>query len=206
MILNLNTGEYPIGIEALKAAHPNVSLPASPTDADLMGLGHVNVLPTDQPTFDPIAKQIAEGAPHQTQAGWVQTWIVTDLPPATAAANRTAQIEAIWTRIKAERDRRVQSNGYKVGVKWYHSDTFSRSQQMGLVMAGAAIPPGLQWKTMDGSFITMTQSLAAQIFQAAMGSDMAIFTKAETLKAQVQAASDPATVDIMAGWPRGYGE
>lgn len=206
MILNLNTGEYPIGIEALKAAHPNVSLPASPTDADLMGLGHVNVLPVDQPTFDPITKQIAEGAPHQTQAGWVQTWIVTDLAPATVAANRTAQIEAIWLRIKAERDRRIQTCGYKVGSKWYHSDTFSRSQQMGLVMAGAAIPANTQWKTMDGSFVTMTQTLAGQIFQAAMLSDMAIFGKAEALRAQCAAASDPNTINILAGWPLGFGE
>ena len=207
MYRNKITGEYPQSMADIQAAHPNTTLPTVLSTEELDHLGFDLVLPTAQPPHDPVVSSIAETAPEQANDGtWHQAWAVTPLNEATASANRTAQREGIWTRIKAERDRRVQSNGYKVGAKWYHSDTFSRSQQMGLVMAGAAIPPGMQWKTMDSSFVTMTQTLAAQIFQAAMGSDMAIFTKAETLKAQVQAASDPASVDIMAGWPKGYGE
>ena len=38
---------------------------------------------------------------------------------------------------------------------------------MGLVMLGDNIPAGLQWKTMDGSFVVMTPSLAQQVFAAA---------------------------------------
>lgn len=108
---------------------------------------------------------------------------------------------AIWERIKIERDRRIQQQGYVAGDKRFHGDTFSRTQQMGLVMLGAGIPPGLQWKTMDGSFVTMTQTLAQQVFAAAAASDIALFTHAETLRAQVNASSDPESVDITAGWP-----
>lgn len=112
---------------------------------------------------------------------------------------------ALWERIKAERDRRTQAGGYQAGGKWFHSDTFSRTQQMGLVMLGANIPSGLQWKTMDGSFITMTQGLAGQVFAAAAASDTALFTHAEALRADVDAAADPAAVDIGAGWPEVFG-
>ena len=105
--------------------------------------------------------------------------------------------EERWAAIKAIRDRKTQSGGYKVGEDWFHSDTFSRTQQMGLVMLGANIPRGMSWKTMDGVFVPMTQTLAQQIFMAAATQDGAMFAHAEALKA------DPAA-DINAGWPETF--
>lgn len=109
-----------------------------------------------------------------------------------------------WNAIKAERDRR-KAGGVKIGDKWLHSDDGSRIQQMGLVMLGASIPANLQWKTMDGTFITMTQTLASQVFQAVAASDQAIFTAAETHRAAMEASADPATYDYSGGWPEIYG-
>ena len=110
-----------------------------------------------------------------------------------------------WEKIKAERDRRT-AGGVKVGSKWFHSDDGSRIQQMGLVMMGASIPANLQWKTMNGSFITMTQTLASQVFQAVAASDQAIFAAAETHRAAMEASADPAAYDYSTGWPKIYGE
>lgn len=101
---------------------------------------------------------------------------------------------ARWATIKALRDAKTQTGGYAVNGNWFHSDTFSRTQQMGLVMMGAAMPPGLQWKTMGGTFVPMTPTLAQQIFAAAAQQDAALFTHAEALKADLQA-------DIATGWP-----
>lgn len=120
------------------------------------------------------------------------------------AAQPTA-VSLAWSKIKSERDRRIQQGGYKVGTKWYHSDTFSRTQQMGLVMLGANLPAGVQWKTMDGTFITMTQTLAGQIFATAAASDMAVFVAAETHRVAMEASSDPATYDFSGGWPAMFG-
>lgn len=111
---------------------------------------------------------------------------------------------AKWADIKAERDRRIQSGGYMVGAKWFHSDTFSRTQQMGLVMLGANIPADTPWKTMDGSFEVMTPALAAQIFATAAASDIAIFAAAEAHKAAMEASQDPSSYDFSAGWPATY--
>lgn len=106
----------------------------------------------------------------------------------------------LWARIKEIRDTKIQNGGYQAAGKWFHSDTFSRTQQMALVMMGASVP-SVRWKTMDGSFVTMTQALAGAIFQAAAAHDAAIFAHAEALRAQVDAATDPFSVDINAGWP-----
>jgi len=125
------------------------------------------------------------------------------------AFQRTLKAEGGFrlTNIKAERDRRTQAGGYKVAGKWFHSDTFSRTQQMGLVMLGANIPAGTPWRTMDGSTVTMTQTLAGQIFGAAAASDIAIFAAAEAHIAALQESPDPGAYDYRsAGWPKIYGE
>lgn len=124
--------------------------------------------------------------------------IAVDPPKPTAAQ--------VWELIKAERDRRTDLGGYKVGTKWFHSDQKSRSQQLGLVLLGSNIPANTPWKTMDGSFVTMTQTLAGQILAAAAASDIAIFAAAETHKAAMEAAADPAAYDFSVGWPKVYGE
>lgn len=131
--------------------------------------------------------------------------ILADWAEAAAPAKVRAQR---WEDVKAIRDRRTQQGGYKVVVggvdKWFHSDIFSRTQQLGLKQAGAGVP-AVPWKTMDGSFVVMSEALAGQVFTAAVASDMAVFAHAEQLRAELQAADDPATVDIQAGWPAAFG-
>ena len=133
--------------------------------------------------------------------GWSYNGSVFTAPEPDLTALRTAH----WESIKSERDRRTQAGGYQVAGKWYHSDTFSRTQQMGLVMMGAGIPGGLQWKTMDGSFVTMTQTLAGQVFAAAAASDAALFSHAEQIKAVME--DDPVNFDLASQtWPAVFGE
>lgn len=112
---------------------------------------------------------------------------------------------ATWEKIKAERDRRVQSGGYQVGGHWFNSDTFSRTQQLGLVIMGANLPAGIQWKTLDNGFVTMTPTLASQIFQAAAASDMALFAAAIVHQTAMMASQTPETYDYSSGWPAVYG-
>lgn len=102
-----------------------------------------------------------------------------------------------WEAIKQIRDYKTQNGGYKVGSAWFHSDTFSRTQQLGLVLMGNNIPVSLQWKTMQGTFVTMTALLAQQVFSAAALQDASLFAHAEYLKANP-------SVDITSGWPETY--
>lgn len=131
-------------------------------------------------------------------------WVALDARPAKSATTLAAERAAAWERIKAERDRR-KGNGTALGGKWYHSDADSRIQQLGLFIMGANVP-AVQWKTMDGSFVTMSQQIAAGLFAAVATNDQALFTRAEQLRAAVMAADDPASIDISTGWPATFGE
>jgi hypothetical protein len=124
--------------------------------------------------------------------------------PVVEAAHVETHAQAVarmWEAIQAERDRRTQAGGYRVGVNWFHSDTFSRTQQLALLLAGANIPAGLLWKTMGGAFVPMTQTLAGQILPAAIAQESATFTAAETHRAAMEASADPTAYDFSGGWP-----
>lgn len=150
----------------------------------------------------------ATGALHFLDSEYFGHLLPTDCVPITDVeadeilAPAIAQIKAVkWGEIKAERDRRTDAGGYLAAGKWFHSDQKSRSQQLGLVLLGANIPAGLQWKTMDGSFAAMTPALAQQILAAAAASDIAIFAAAETHRAAMEASAEPAAYDFSGGWP-----
>lgn len=130
-------------------------------------------------------------------------WVASGNTPLPVDQSTTAEI---WERIKAERDRRTTASGYPAAGKWFHSDTFSRTQILALVMLGANIPVGLQWKTMDGTFVTMDATVANQVFAAAAMQDTATFQAAEIHKAAMEASEDPASYDFSTGWPAVFGE
>lgn len=108
----------------------------------------------------------------------------------------------IAQQIRNERDRRIHTSGYKVGANWFHSDQTSRIQQIGLVMMGASIPAGLQWKTMGGAKVTMTPTLAQQVFAAAAVQDA---THHAVSDAAIAAAAATPNFDLRSiAWPEGF--
>jgi len=124
---------------------------------------------------------------------------IMDAPYVIFTKKSDEQIAQVrWSKLSAIRDNLMLTGGAKVGDKWYHSDTHSKVQQLALMIAGANLPAGIQWKTMDGSFIEMTPTLALQIYSAQMAQEQAIFQVAETKKTD--------TSDLNAGWPDTYVE
>ncbi len=103
--------------------------------------------------------------------------------------------EKIWEDIKTYRDIRKFS-GTRVGDNWFHSDDSSRIQQIALMILGAGMPPGIMWKTMSGTFVPMTQTLARQIFQATVGNDSLDYAAAEQHRAAMVASENPETYDF----------
>jgi hypothetical protein len=140
--------------------------------------------------------------------GWdaFQRWLAEGNTPEPFKTD--AQIKCdMWGNIKADRDCRMDG-GFKVEVgpavfKWFHSDLKSRTQHLGLMLAGAAVPP-IPWKTMDGSFVPMSQTIVQAIFQAAMVLDSNLFTVAEQHKAAMEVSADPASYDFSTGWPEAF--
>ena len=201
--LNIETNQYPVTEERIRQENPSVVFgsPFIPLDK------YKPVTSTVKPAFNELTHYVRELHPVLGPGGFfLQQWEVVEHDPAMQEHLEGERVLEMWNAIKLIRDEKIQTGGYAVGGEWYHSDTFSRTQQMGLVMMGANIPSGLQWKTMDGSFVTMTQQLATDIFAAAAASDQALFAYAEQLRAQVEAAENPNDVDIYSGWPAVFGE
>lgn len=113
-------------------------------------------------------------------------------------------VAAAWEAIKAERDRRTFA-GVKVGQHWIHTDTFSRTQWLGMVLAGASLP-AIAWTTLDKAEVTTTPALAGQVFQAVMVSDSALFAIAKAKRVEMESSEDPAAYDVTDGWPLSFGE
>lgn len=214
LIINTETYEYPLTVEQVAALFPNTSFPVPFRPPD----GYAEVKPTPVPAHDAVTQKVVELMPLLGLDGYSQTWQVVSRfveytddagithtvveQEAEAVAEHLARLRADRREaIKAEHERRTQQGGYQAAGKWFHSDTFSRSQQLGLVYRGSNIPEGLMWKTMDGTYVEMTQAMALLVFQAALISDRANFQYAESLKAQVDSSPDPSSVNILVGWP-----
>jgi hypothetical protein len=126
-----------------------------------------------------------------------------------AAIQKENNQKEMWRQIQAFRDERVSTGGVFVAGKWFHSDSTSRIQQLGLVMMGQNMPSNLMWKTMDGTFVQMTPELAQQIFQASAASDMTNFAIAEQHRQQMLLSDDPLNYDFRntaPQWPPIFGE
>ena len=141
----------------------------------------------------------ADAAQHEALIAAVEaTYAPAVMPP---IEQRRA---AAWEAIKAERDRRA-GLGVKVGQHWFHSDQKSRTQQLGLVLLGANIHAGLQWKTLTLTpppvFVPMTQQLAQAIVSATAASDTATFAAAEAHRVAMEASAAPQDYDFSVGWP-----
>lgn len=113
----------------------------------------------------------------------------------------------VWNKIMAIRQK-VLEGGAKLSVngeiKWFNSDTFSRTQWLGMVVLGDNLPPNITWKTMDGSFVTLNPSLVKEVFTAIMTKEIMTFGNSAVLYNEVMTSSDPLSVDINKGWPESY--
>jgi hypothetical protein len=101
-------------------------------------------------------------------------------------------------RLKAIRDELTENGGCLVQGKWFHTDVKSKQQQIALTIAGTSLPDNLMWKTMDGSFVLMTPTLAQELFAAQLTREATIFGICE--------AKQGDDTPINEGWPARYVE
>ena len=148
---------------------------------------------------------------HSLDSGSEYEMLVHDggdvMPSKTAldSAKVAVDREYVWRDIQLIRDTR-KASGVKVGTHWFHSDDTSRIQHLGLVMMGVNMPSNLMWKTMGGTFVLMTPTLAQQIFMQIAFNDQAIFAKAEFHRAEINKLDNPYQYNITTGWPPIFGE
>lgn len=207
LLIDKQTRAYPLTYSQVIALYPGVSLPPIPSDEDLDAVGVAKVGYTSPPPFDATRQYLTEDAPTLVNGAFQQVWRVKTLPNVEAAQKLRAAKDAKIKEIKAERDRR-KFNGVKVDGKWIHTDTYSRTQWMALIMdrmlLGVAMQP-IPWTTMDGSIVPTTIELATAVFTATKTLDVLAFSRAAFHISQVETSADPASYDYSAGWPETFG-
>jgi hypothetical protein len=190
-----------VTIDDIRTLHPNVSIP---NGGDCEVLGFIKLALSPKPAYNAITQGVRPAQPVYINGILSQAWEVYPLPAGDVVANIAAAKQQAWDRIKAERDQR-KNGGVLVSGKWFHTDVDSRIQQLGLVLMGAGVP-SVNWKTLDGSFTTMSQALAGGIFQAVATLDMALFSVAESHRAAMEASDNPDAYDFSTGWPAHFTE
>lgn len=159
---------------------------------------------TEPPAIDTLTHTVVRDGCEQVEGEWRYKWRVDALTAEQITANLGALKAAKVTAIKTERDRR-KFNGVFTNNKWIHSDTYSRTQWLGMVMMGANLPV-IEWTTMDGTTISTTPTLAQAVFQGTATLDATLFAYAKSLAIAVNESTDPNSIDITTGWPVTFGE
>jgi len=84
--------------------------------------------------------------------------------------------------------------------KWMQTDAHSRTQWLALYVA-PSIGPGIVWRTMDGSYVTVTREVVDNVYAKTTLLDMLAFGNAETHRAGIMGSTDPESYDFSTGWP-----
>ena len=130
-----------------------------------------------------------------------KAWV---LDKAAAQAHKTAQQEEMWTRIKQKRHDNLRGGVYVKSIgKWLHSDDESRAQYT-FMRTMPALPEKLVWKTMDNTFVPITQALLDELSLQLLADEQADFANAERHRAAMLKADNPLDYDYSGGWTANY--
>lgn len=133
--------------------------------------------------------------PHSTWNGTAWT-----IAPEKQAELKAQHQEQIWEQIKQKRHHHTHSGVYLSSVgKWFHTDESSRTQYLALQIL-PQLPPDLQWKTMDNSFVPLTKPLLTELAMTILTNEQANFANAERHRMAMLQADNPLDYDFSTGW------
>lgn len=130
---------------------------------------------------------------------------ITYTPPQIDhAALKKAQQSQAWELIKQKRYDNVHSGCYIKSVdKWFHSDEPSRIQYLTLNTL-PKLPPDLNWKTMNNTFVTMTDELLNELTMTLLQKEQQDFANAERHRLAMLESDNPLEYDFSDGWSATY--
>ena len=134
---------------------------------------------------------------HQIWDTKTKAWVLT---PAAAAQIKAQQQDEMWERIKARRHQATRSGVFVPSIgKWFHNDDPAR-QQYTFLRTLPKLPSPLPWKTMDNSFVEMTQALLDELSLKMIADEQTDFANAERHRAAMLKADHPLDYDYSDGW------
>ena len=186
-------------LEEIKSSNLNLLLPAvlQQPEFDLLGIDPILQAPIPNITrFQYIS---LNGCIQDNLGNWIQNWVIVNHSTDYIAKVKSDYKLELIEKVKQKRDL-VKFQGVFISNKWIHTDTYSRTQWMAMVMMGANLPI-VSWTTMDKSTINTSQTLAMQVFQGVAIQDSLIYSVSSTHISNILALDDAYGYDILTGWP-----
>lgn len=186
----------------VRAAFPNVSMPANLTDEIIESVGFAPIA-SAAPGHNPATHAAVETAPALVDGVWTQQWAVTDLAPEVIASNLAAAKIAKNAQINEWRAQANQTSFTHSG-KQIACDALSRSDidaVAGSIALSGAFPVGFPgaWKAMDNTYLMLPDVDAFKAMYASMTLQGTInFGQSQTLKTALAAATTIAEVNAIA--------
>ncbi|STO55375.1 putative tail fiber assembly protein [Canicola haemoglobinophilus] len=145
--------------------------------------------------------QLAEPQPsplHHFENG---QWVISKEHQTQLKADQQAQV---WELIKQKRHDNLRGGCFVESVgKWFHTNDESRQQYI-FMRTLDQLPPNIQWKTMDNSFVLLTKALLDELSMQMLLDEQADFANAERHKALMEQADNPLDYDFSTGWTEIY--
>lgn len=191
----------------LRNKFPNIAFPEVLDKATLnhIGFDPIMTVPVPATNFNEIA--IRNGVTTDALGNIVFKWDINSLPIEISNAKVANAKVLKWKEIQTIRDAKSIGGVYVQG-KWFHTDVTSLLKYLKLQLAGSNLPTGIQWKTMDGTFTTMSPELVLEISDSIMASEISIFSTAETLRLAMENSIDPSSFEIIknVGWSNTFND
>ena len=146
--INISTG-LSVGIQAIRAAHPTLSIPDG---ADLSDLGYAQLVGTPQPTLQP-GEYLTSGPAQQVGGEWHATWVINP-PPVPVSVSKFQAIEALERAGYLGTVEAIMSapeTPEKMKRAWTHATEFLRDSPTVAALAGVL---GLDSAALDALFVT----------------------------------------------------
>jgi hypothetical protein len=180
-------------ISAIRAAHPNMSIPDG---ADLTDIGYYLIEVIEPPTVTAV-QRLTKGEPEEYSPGhWRETWIVTDIPLSEVKATKQAELAAI--RYQHE------TAGITISGMTIETDRESQALITGAYCTSLLNPSVLiDWKGGNG-WTQIDAATIAGIAGAVSTHVQACFSNERTLSEAIEAAETVEAVqaiDLTIGWP-----
>ena len=132
---------------------------------------------------------------NEEQSQWV-------ISPELSAYKHLEQQSQMWELIKERRLQAVTSGVYVESVdKWFHTDEVSATSYStiaGMIALNNYEP--VQWKTMDNTWVLLTEPLFKELQTAMSAKTNANYAVAEQHKAAMLVADNPLEYDYSEGW------
>lgn len=107
LIIEVETGRYPVSLEVIRLKHPNRSFALLPYLEDLQALGYEVVKPTIKPKGDVFS----EGAPELVDGVWLRTWNVRPYNDEEIAAQLAQKKDELSSQVMI-----IRNDDFEMGI------------------------------------------------------------------------------------------